>query len=85
MAGQNQMDDRRYLIKAMQNLTFGEGARFFDLLWLGFGDQWRPILAELVANQLVIVKMVDGVEHPEITPRGRSWTQQAGTLAATAA
>jgi hypothetical protein len=43
------------------------------------------VLADLVAHQLVTVKMLDGVEHAEITPRGRSWTQQAGVMAATAA
>ena len=88
MTGQakmNPVDDRRFLIKAMQNLTFGDSSKFCDLLWLGFGDQWRPVLADLVAHQLVTVKVVEGVEHPEITPRGRSWTQQAGVMAATAA
>ncbi len=79
------VDERRYLIKALQNLTFGDSSRFFDLLWLGFGDQWRPVLADLVAHQLITVKVIDGVEHAEITPRGRSWTQQAGVMAATAA
>jgi hypothetical protein len=88
MPGQNSvknMDEHRYLIKAMQNLTFGDSGRFCDLLWLGFGDQWRQVLADLVSHQLVVVKEVDGVEHSEITPRGRSWTQQAGVLAVTAA
>ena len=79
------INERRYLREAMQHLTFGDSRRFCDLMWLGFGDQWRPMLADMVSRQLVRASMKDGLEEFEITPRGRSWTLQAGTLAATAA
>jgi hypothetical protein len=77
------INERRYLRQAMQNLTFGDSRKFCDLLWLGFGDQWRPMLSDLVSRQLVRVTMnAEGVEEFEATPRGRSWTLQVGALAA---
>jgi hypothetical protein len=79
------IDERQYLIDAMRQLTFGDSRKFCDLLWLGFGDSWRPTLAELAARQLVTVRPSNEGEIIEITPRGRAWTQQAGTLAAAAA
>lgn len=79
------INERRHLREAMQQLTFGDSRKFCDLLWLGFGDGWRPMLADMISRQLVRASMKDGVEEFEITPRGRSWTQQVGTMAAAAA
>ena len=80
-----QIDERRHLREAMQHLTFGDSRRFCDLLWLGFGDQWRSMLSDLLSHQLVRGRATAEGEQFEITPRGRSWTLQAGVMAATAA
>ena len=79
------IDERRYLIRAMYQLTFGDSRKFCDLLWLGFGDSWRPTLTDLASRQLITVQQRGDDEIIEITPRGRAWTQQAGTMAAAAA
>ena len=80
-----QIDARKFLIEALCHLTFGDSRRFCDLLWLGYGDAWRPVLADLALRQLITVRQEGHEEHFEITPRGRAWTQQLGTAAATAA
>jgi hypothetical protein len=80
-----QIDTRKYLIEAMCHLTFGESRKFCDLLWLGFGDGWRPALADLASRQLVTIRLNGDEEIIEITPRGRAWTQQLGSMAASAA
>ena len=79
------IDERRHLIQAMCHLTFGDGSKFCDHLWLAYGDTWRTVLADLASRQLVKVALIGHEEVFEITPRGRAWTQQLGTLAATAA
>lgn len=80
-----QIDSRKYLIEALCHLTFGDSRKFCDLLWLGYGDSWRPALADLASRQLVTVRQSGDDEVIEITPRGRAWAQQLGTRAASAA
>ena len=53
------INERLFLKEALQYLTVGDSRRFCDLLWLGFGDGWRPILADLVSRQLVSLKRRD--------------------------
>ncbi len=80
-----QKDTRKHLIEAMCHLTFGDGPKFCDHLWLGYGDSWRPVLMDLVLRGLVTARQNGHDEVFEITPRGRAWTQQLGTMAASAA
>lgn len=79
------IDARQHLIQAMCHLTFGDSGKFCDHLWLAYGDSWRPVLADLVSRHLVTVRINGDEEVIEITPRGRAWTQQMGTLATSAA
>lgn len=80
-----QIDTRKHLIEALCHLTFGDCRKFCDLLWLGYGDSWRPVLSDLASRQLITIRLDGHEESFEITPRGRAWAQQLGTLAATAA
>lgn len=46
--------ETEWLRSALEALDAGEGRRFQDLLWLGFGDRWTIIEAALVQQDLII-------------------------------
>ena len=46
--------ETEWLQSALEALDAGEGRRFQDLLWLGFGDRWTLIEAALVQQDLII-------------------------------
>lgn len=80
-----QIESRKHLIEALCHLTFGDERKFCDHLWLGYGDSWRPVLLDLAMRGLITARQSGQEELFEITPRGRAWTQQLGTMAASAA
>ena len=61
--------ERDILARALVELSDGRDRRFEDLLWLGFGNQWRTLLDGLVKGGCVSVGGADR-ETPELTDQG---------------
>lgn len=43
-------EQQTWLAKALEALDGGDEKRFEDSLWLGFGDQWKPLKSSLVRH-----------------------------------
>ncbi|MEM1184931.1 MAG: hypothetical protein AAGI53_07995 [Planctomycetota bacterium] len=60
---------RDWLARALLELSHGRDRLFEDLLWLGFGNEWRQLLDGLVRGGCVVIGGCDK-ETPEITEGG---------------
>jgi hypothetical protein len=60
---------REWLTRALSALAEGRDRAFEDALWLGFGDDWRPLYDGLVKGRCVTVGGPDR-ETPAITDEG---------------
>jgi len=63
-------EQRDRLARALEELADGNDRAFEDLLWLGFGNQWRPLLDGLVAGGCVAIGG-DDRETPRLRTNGR--------------
>ena len=61
---------RDWLARALAELAQGRDRSFEDLLWLGFGNEWRPMLDGLVKGGCVEVGGNDR-ETPALTTTGQ--------------
>ncbi|MEM7755484.1 MAG: hypothetical protein AAF297_07585 [Planctomycetota bacterium] len=61
---------RDWLARALAELEEGRDRRFEDLLWLGFGDEWKPMLLGLTKGGCIEVGGEDR-ETPSLTPTGK--------------
>lgn len=79
-------EDQGRLTRALETLAAGDHRRFADLLWLGFGDTWRPMLGLLARGGYVRLTGRDRMTA-SITPRGEKLIEQLrrATVAAGAA
>lgn len=64
-------EHQRWLLQAMERLSTGDDRRFEDLMWLGFGDGWKPMLGLLARHGYVRIGGPDRVT-PTMTERGES-------------
>ncbi|MEM7623404.1 MAG: hypothetical protein AAF235_09395 [Planctomycetota bacterium] len=62
-------EQREWLAQAFARLSAGSWRGFEDTLWLGFGNQWQPLLANLERQDFVELCGPSG-DEPRITPRG---------------
>lgn len=77
--------EQRTLGEALMVLSGGDERRFLDLMWLGFGDQWTPILEALAQHGYVTLPEPDAYDSVRITERGVRLAQRMnGRLAKTA-
>ena len=65
-------EDRGTLREAMEALVGGNSRGFCDVMWLGFGDRWRNVLADLARGGFVAVLDKECNEGIRITDRGRA-------------
>jgi len=66
---------RVWLGRAFDRLASGSWRGFEDMLWLGFGNQWQPLLVEL--ERLDFVELGGRLgDEPRITPRGEDLREQ---------
>jgi hypothetical protein len=65
-------EERAPLSQAMAELNQGDSRRFCDAMWLGFGDKWRVLLADLASGGYVAIQDQECNEGIRITERGRA-------------
>lgn len=72
--------DTARLREALNVLAMGSPSRFEDLMWLGFGDDWLPMVDRLVRGGYV---RLNGRERtqPQLTDRGRAFIDQVSAMA----
>ena len=62
-------EHQQWLSRAMEYLASGDHRRFEDLMWLGFGDGWRPMMGVLARSGYVKIGGVDRLT-PAMPDRG---------------
>jgi hypothetical protein len=78
-------DEQRILGTALMELASGDARRFLDMMWLGFGDGWTPIVDTLAEKQYLQLPDPDGYDTVKIAERGLRLAQRLqGRLAQTA-
>ena len=78
-------DEQRVLGDALMELSRGEVRLFLDMMWLGFGDGWTPLIEALAKRGFVTRPDDDLFDAVRITERGVRLAQRLeGRLARTA-
>jgi hypothetical protein len=78
-------DEQRVLGDALMELSRGEVRLFLDMMWLGFGDRWTPLLEALVQHGFVTMPDAEAFDGARITERGVRLAQRLeGRLARSA-
>lgn len=77
-------DDQARLLEALERLASGDDRGFEDILWLAFGDDWRPMLRVLARSAYVEIAGADRAT-PRLTGRGQSLIGQLRGATAAAA
>lgn len=62
------LEQQRWLARALGALAAGDARRYEDALWLGFGDAWVPVRRRLELGGLVRPAHNGG--DPQMTERG---------------
>lgn len=62
--------ERAILAEALQALLEDDSRRFCDIMWLGMGDRWSIVLADLSRAQYVSIVDRDSADGVRITSRG---------------
>jgi hypothetical protein len=80
-----QQEEQRVLREALMVLSGGDARLFLDMMWLGFGDQWTPLMDMLASHGYVVVPDEDSYDGVRITEKGVQLAQHLqGKLAKTA-
>jgi hypothetical protein len=78
-------EEQRVLGDALMALSGGDVRLFMDMMWIGFGDRWTPIVDALAAHGYVSSPDQDAYDSVRITERGTGLAQRLmGRLARSA-
>ena len=77
-------EEQNVLRDALMELSRGDAKTFLDMMWLGFGDRWVPLLEALVSHKYINQHEADTYDSVRITEKGVQLAQRLhGRLAKT--